>query len=313
MFGIYSLERAIAFASLKVSSRYPRTFNEKIKLKAALDRRPILRVFADKFEMRNYVGAVVGSSYLPHLYAWGTDFNAVDFNYLPNDFVFKVNHGSGGVVIVWGGSRSNEFLPGDPSKVSWTSYEVNPSNLQQLRLVALGNHWLGMDYYHFKGCNRMPEWAYKGIGRKFLFEELLLEDSRTLAMDYKFHMFNGRCEFINVIRRNVFNPQSGRRETTSDIFSSEWVPMAFELNGLRRSGSLIPKPKGLEEMIHISEKLAGGIDYLRVDLYYPAGKKILVGELTNYPMAAQMKFNPPALNLEFGQKLTLDTGQYRRI
>jgi hypothetical protein len=224
-----------------------------------------------------------------------------------------VNHGSGGVVIVWRGSRSTQVLPVDLSEVSWTSYEITPSNLNQLDLIALGKHWLSMDYYHYKGCNRMPEWAYKGMNRKFLIEEVLVEDSSNLATDYKFHMFNGKCEFINVIRRNAYNPTSRERETTSDIFSSDWSPMKFELNGLSSSGVLIQKPKQLEEMIEISEKLTGGIDYLRVDLYNPGNERVLVGELTNYPMAAQMKFDPPSLNIEFGLKLNLDADQYRRF
>ena len=313
MFGIYSLERAVAFASLKMVNRSPGTFNEKIKFKAAFDRRPILKAFADKFEMRNYVRAVIGESYLPNLYAWGSNLDELDFSELPNEFVFKVNHGSGGVVIVWGESKSNQVLPGDLSNVSWSSYEVTPTSLNHLRLVALGKHWLDMDYYHYRGCNRMPEWAYKGMSRKFLIEEVLLEDSKTLATDYKFHMFNGKCEFINVIRRNASNPFSGTRETTSDIFSSDWRPMPFELNGLPSSGLLIPQPKEFEEMIDVSERLTGGIDYLRVDLYSPASKGVLVGELTNYPMAAQMKFDPSRLDIEFGQRLSLDTEQYSRF
>ncbi len=313
MFGIYSLERAVAFASLKMVNRSPGTFNEKIKFKAAFDRRPILKAFADKFEMRNYVRAVIGESYLPNLYAWGSNLDELDFSELPSEFVFKVNHGSGGVVIVWGESKSNQVLPGDLSKVSWSSFEVTPTSLNHLRLVALGKHWLDMDYYHYRGCNRMPEWAYKGMSRKFLIEEVLLEDSKTLVTDYKFHMFNGKCEFINVIRRNAFNPFSGTRETTSDIFSSDWRPMPFELNDLPSSGLLIPEPKEFEEMIDVSERLTGGIDYLRVDLYSPASKRVLVGELTNYPMAAQMKFDPSRLDMEFGLKLSLDTEQYSRF
>ncbi len=313
VFAIYALERAVAFASLKMTNRFPQTFNEKIKFKAAFDRRPVLRTFADKLEMRGYVSAAIGESYLPKLYSWGTNLDEVDFEELPNEFVFKVNHGSGGVVIVWQGSRSKQFLPEDLSNVSWTSFEITPVSLNRMHLVALGKHWLDMDYYHFKGCNRMPEWAYKGIDRKFLIEEVLLEDTSNLATDYKFHMINGKCHIINVIRRNAFNPISGKRETTSDIFLPDWRPMQFELNGLISSGLLIKQPDELEEMIEVSEKLAAGIDYLRVDLYNPRGKGVLVGELTNYPMAGQMKFAPISLDREFGQKLILDTYEYRKF
>ena len=313
VFGIYAIEKALAFASLKIIGRSPSTFNEKIRFKAAFDRRPILKTFADKYMLRNYVLETVGESYLPSLYAWGTDLRRVGWEKIPNDFVFKVNHGSGGVVIVRKDSKSQQVLPQDLSEVSWTSFEITPDRLIHEHLIALGEHWMAMDYYHYRGCNRMPEWAYKGMPRKFLFEEVLLEDPSTLATDYKFHMFNGKCEFINTIRRNVFNPSTGEIETTSDIFSSAWEPLKFELNSLKSSGSLLPRPKKLEEMIGVSEKLTGGIDYLRVDLYSPGNNRVIVGELTNYPMAGQMKFEPAYLNTTFGQKLSLDTAQYRRF
>ena len=45
----------------------------------------------------------------------------------------------------------------------------------------------------------MPECTYKGINRKFLIEEVLLEDTSNLAADYKFRMINGKCHIVNVI------------------------------------------------------------------------------------------------------------------
>ena len=313
MFGTYAIEKLMAFLDLKMTNGRPQTFNEKIRYKAAFDRRPLLVTFADKFKVRSYVGKTIGEHYLPRLYACGDNLTELNTSNLPTSFVFKVNHGSGGVVIVWEGSRSQQLLPEDATKVSWTSYEVTPSSLNVENLISLGQHWLGMDYYHYKGCNRMPEWAYKNIRRKFLVEEVLLENSTSLATDYKFHMFNGKCEVINVIRRNVFDSISGQVSTTSDIFSSTWVPLRMKFNDLASSGTSIERPEKLQEMIEVSEKLAGGIDYLRVDLYNPADKRVLVGELTNYPMAGHMKFEPPDLDMQFGQKLRLDTDQYSRF
>jgi hypothetical protein len=97
------------------------------------------------------------------------------------------------------GKGLDQLLPEDISNVSSASFEITPASLNRMHLVALGKHWLDMDYCHCRGCNRMPECTYKGINRKFLIEEVLLEDTSNLAADYKFRMINGKCHIVNVI------------------------------------------------------------------------------------------------------------------
>ena len=58
-------------------------------------------------------------------------------------------------------------------------------------------------------------------------------------------------------------------------------------------------------MLEIAEKLANGIDYLRVDLY-SINARILVGELTNYPMSGQNSYEPASFDYELGRSLILD-------
>lgn len=299
------LERIIAMWRSKRTTRSPRTFNEKIIYKAAFDRRPILTTFADKIRVRDYVAATVGDQYLTKLYCSSIDGSDIDWDNLPTEFVFKVNHGSGGVVVVWSGAEPHESLPENVEHVPWTSYRVKPENLVVSDLVRLGEHWLSLDYSWYRGCSRIPEWAYKNITRGVMIEELLVDSEGALAADYKFHVFNGKCEFINVLQRHAPG-QADQQAPTSNIFTPSWEPVDLVMNHNRPAKTAPVKPEQLEEMLEIAGRLANGIDYVRVDLYNVDGR-IVFGELTNYPMAGQNSFEPASFDLEWGNMLMLDS------
>lgn len=66
----------------------------------------------------------------------------------------------------------------------------------------------------------------------------------------------------------------------------------------------IPKPKRLEDMRKIAEKLSVGIDFMRVD-FYSIDDQIYIGELTLCPRSGFIAFNPEDRDLYYGQKLQL--------
>ena len=78
----------------------PQSVNEKIQWLNIFDRTPIKSVLADKYAVRDWVSAKIGSKYLiPLLGVW--DFaEQIDFDTLPNKFVLKANHGSSMNLIV---------------------------------------------------------------------------------------------------------------------------------------------------------------------------------------------------------------------
>ena len=303
---LYAIELAAAEAVLKLLARNPKTFNQKILYKAAYDRRPILTTFADKLKIRDYVSETVGEKYLTKLYASGNCPAEINFDELPKDYVFKVNHGSGGLILVSSTTDSEQILPKAPKRVSWGTYEVNTNNLNQQRLIELGNKWLSQDYYYYSGCLRIPEWAYKNIERKYLIEELLVGQDLKPALDLKFHMFNGKCVFVNAIKRDLGTGLKNRSVAKSAIFSPEWKRMPIRLNNLVPLEISLGKPEAFAEMIKVAETLAGGIDYVRVDLYNPEPDRIIVGELTNYPMGGRQKFEPKNWDHKLGERLQMD-------
>jgi hypothetical protein len=295
----------MSIIKLRWNSRKPVTFNQKIQYKSAHDRRPILTTFADKIQVKEHVAKIVGTGYVPKTYSIDYDLDSLDWLKIPSEFVFKVNHGSNGIVIVSRQAKKEVTLPTKLINEGWTKYKIHPSSLVKEDLIQLGKHWLTLNYDWYKGCGRMPEWAYKNIKKGALFEELLTENSRNNPRDYKFHMFNGQCSHINVIHREHASRPGQEERNYSNVFTKEWKKIPVTLNGNSPLLENIPPPKNLAEMLHVAEKLSGGIDYLRVDLY-EIDQRILVGELTSYPAAGRNVFDPQSYDFDLGKKLVLD-------
>ena len=78
----------------------PKSFNEKIQWIKLYDRNPLMKLYADKYEVRKIVEDKVGSTTLNELYGVFKSVEEIDFDSLPQSFVLKVTHGSNpGMVI----------------------------------------------------------------------------------------------------------------------------------------------------------------------------------------------------------------------
>ena len=77
----------------------PQTFNEKLQWLKLYDRNDEYTKMVDKYEVKKYVEDKIGKQYIiPTLGVWDR-FEDIDFDKLPNKFVLKCTHDSGGVVI----------------------------------------------------------------------------------------------------------------------------------------------------------------------------------------------------------------------
>jgi len=78
----------------------PRDYNEKIEwLKIHADT-SLWTECADKYKVRDYISRSGLSHILSKLYGVWSDPDEIDFNNLPNEFVFKANHGFGKTILV---------------------------------------------------------------------------------------------------------------------------------------------------------------------------------------------------------------------
>lgn len=74
----------------------PQTFNAKLQWLKLFDRKPLYTTMVDKYAVRDYIAKTIGEEYLiPLLGVWDSP-EDIDFDALPNQFVLKCNHDSGG-------------------------------------------------------------------------------------------------------------------------------------------------------------------------------------------------------------------------
>jgi len=242
--------------------RHPRTFTEHVLVRMLFDRDPRLALFADKLSARGYAKARLGGeANLTTLYAVVDTAVEIRNLALPDRFVMKPNHMSGAFKIVR-----------DATKV------------ERAELETLAASWLETNY------GVAPyEWAYRGIRPRVLFEELL-EHNGELAIDYNVYCFGGEPRFVRVWR-GKFGP-----ELTVTTYDTDFRQIPTWLGRIREETD---PPPNFDRMLEIARKLSEGTDFLRVDLYNLGGR-IVFGELTNYPQAGYVKFDPPIWEEIFG-------------
>jgi hypothetical protein len=245
----------------------------------------MITVFCDKIAVRTYVQSRIGKDFLPNLYWEGIELESRTLEDLPDEFVVKSAHSSGGSVIVSSKCNSKDVLPLAPYFSEWRSYAIQPQNINSSQLIRLANYWTKKSFYNFPG--KLPEWGYFDAVPRIMIEECLVGSNDELPDDYKFFMFDGRCELIYKFSNRFGSP-------AIDLFDCEWNRIEGSYL-LPNSEVEIPKPSSLKEMIRIAECLSKNIDFVRVDLY-ETNNGVKFGELTSYPMSGIEKFKPESLN-----------------
>lgn len=258
----------------------PKIFSEKLQWLKLHDRRNEYTQMVDKIAAKDYVAGKIGGEYIiPTLGVWDKA-EDIDFESLPDKFVLKCNHNSGGLVVCT-----------DKSKLD---VETARDKL---------NHSLKLNYYY---SNR--EYPYKNVPPRILAEQYMQDNSSKELMDYKFYCFNGRVEYCQVI---------ADRSTceTIDFYDRNWVHQPFiglyakalHAKALHAK-ALHACPSGYPKMIEIAETLAAGIPFVRIDLYYINGH-IYFGEITFFPLAGMGVFSPEEWNERLGEMIKLPSGK----
>ena len=255
--------------------RRPRTFNEKVNWRILYDRRNRIVDACDKLRMKEMARAAYPGPELriPTTYWFGADLcDAPDLANLP-PWVLKPNHSSG--QVVFGPDPQTDIAALRERTKNW--WKRNP--------VELG------------------EWGYGQARPLLLIEERIPTRDGNPPTDYKFFVFDGKVEFVQV-NRGRFEAQ------TATFLDVDWNRLPVQWRIMPAGDE--PRPPELKTMLTIAGALGAGWDFIRVDLYAVDGV-VWFGEYTPYPGGGLLRYRPRRFDIESGRTWRLpDLEQVRR-
>lgn len=249
----------------------PKTYNEKLQWLKLYNRKPEYTIMVDKYLVKEYVASIIGSEYIiPTIGIWDS-FGQIDFDELPNQFVLKCTHDSGGLVIC----KNKKQLDIDMAR----------------RVI---NKSLKRNFYYTG-----REWPYKDVKPRIIAEQYMEDVTTSELRDYKFFCFNGEAKMLFI----ASDRQSKEEETKFDFFDMDYNHLNIK-NGHPNAKIIPNKPKQFDKMRVLSEKLSEGIPHLRVDFYEVNGK-VFFGELTFFHWSGMVPFEPEEWDAVLGSWIEL--------
>jgi|SRR5690554_3357767 len=255
----------------------PKTLNEKIQWYKLNFKHPLIVQCSDKYAVRDYVAQTIGEEYLVPLCFHTRDYKQVIPENMPDfPIIIKANHTAG----------TNHIVK-DKNRVNWKTIQTDC------------RWWLNLNYSYMQ-----KEWQYGKIKPRIVVEKLLTDANGQVPSDYKLHFMNGKFEFLQV---DIDRFSSHKR----NIYDKDWNLLPFTWSVLDENkkpvwdnGRTIERPKNLELLIELGERLAKPFPYVRVDFYY-LDDLIYFGELTFHHGGGYEHFTPDKWDLYYGNKIPL--------
>jgi len=252
--------------------KHPQNFTEKLNWLKLHDRRPLYTKLADKCEVKKYVSEKIGSDkIIPLLGVWD-HFDEIDFDQLPDQFVLKCTHDSGGFRIC-----------------------KDKSNFDQEEARQFFNKELHKNYYWNK-----REWVYKDIKPRIIAEPYIDSLGKPESFEYKLTCMNGVCKVFTICTGIAHSDFELR---TNDHYDRDFNHLPWYAY-YKNSKKPVQIPPQAKEIIEYAEKLSEGIPQVRVD-FYVINDKVYFGEMTFYTWAGIIEFTPPEWNDIVGSWLDL--------
>lgn len=255
----------------KLNLKSPRTFNEKLQWLKLYDKHPKYTKMVDKIEAKKYVASIIGEEYIIPTIAVYDNIKDVDFEKLPNQFVLKCSHDSGGVIVC--------------------KDKANFNKKAALKKLSKG---LNQNFNY-----ETREYPYKNVKPRLIAEQYMEDESGYELKDYKIFCFDGHPKMSFV----ASDRQKDGEDTKFDFYDLNWEHIPV-VNGHPCSEHGIPKPTNYEKMLDLASKLSQGIPHVRVDFYNINGK-IYFGELTFFHWSGFVPFEPEKWDYIFGDYIKL--------
>lgn len=247
----------------------PRTFNEKLAWLKLYHKNPVLTKMADKYEVKQLVAEMIGEQYVVPCYGVWNSFDEIDFDKLPNQFVLKATHDSGGVTIC----RDK------------ATFDIEGARIKLEKQLQRNFFWAGR------------EWPYKNIPHRIIADQLLDDHSGRELRDYKFWCFNGEPKYMYITNKG--------KVIEENFYDMDYNVVDIN-HGFPRTVPEYQKPEGFETMKELAKKLSVGMPFVRVDFFQVDGK-IYFGEFTFFDWGGDRAFKTFEQDLELGALINIET------
>lgn len=254
----------------KIDLQNPQTFNEKLQWLKLYDRNHQYTQMVDKYEAKKYVASIIGEEYIIPTIGIYNSFDEIDFKKLPNKFVIKCTHDSGGLILC----KNKEKL--DIAKAKKKIDKCMKNN-----------------YYY-----KHREWPYKNVKPRIIIEEYLEDKIIKKMIDYKFFSFNGNPKIMYVSDNSHTDNQH------CCFYDMNYKKLDIKRKDYQEFEKEIKKPNNFEKMIEFSKILSKDIPHVRVD-WYEINGKLYFGELTFFTCSGFIPFDPEEWDYKLGEMLKL--------
>ena len=257
----------------KLNLEHPVTFTEKLQWLKLHNTSELCTHLVDKYGVREFIKEKIGEKYLIPLLGVWEHFEEIDFDKLPNRFVLKTNHGSGGVIICKDKSTLNK--------------EAAKRTLEKsLR-----------ENYFWKG----REYPYKNVPPRIIAEMFMEDDNGNPPVDYKFFCFDGEPQVLFYASER-FNAQG--LPPKFDYYDMELNHLPVRSKGHENAVNKLEMFPQFEEMKRLARILSRGFAHIRVDLYLVNGN-IYFGEMTFHHDGGLVPFVPEMWDKKFGEMIKI--------
>lgn len=255
----------------------PKTFNEKLQWLKLYDRDPLYTQMVDKYAVKEYIAKSIGKEYvIPTIGVW-EKFDDIDFEMLPQKFVLKCTHDSGGLIIC----REKDKLNKEKAK-------------EKIEKSLKTNYfWRGR------------EWPYKNVPARVMAEEYMQDGDTESLPVYKFFCFGGKAAIVQTIQNDKMQNE------TIDYFDRDWNLLDLRQN-FPNSSKPLEKPLLLDKMLEIADSLAEHRkSFIRVDLY-SINNRIYFSEFTFFSDSGTAAFHPVSWDERLGNMIELPPNTSRK-
>ncbi len=247
-----------------LSLKNPKTYCEKLQWLKLYGDYESLSDYADKSKAKIIAQKSIGKSHIiPTLGIWNR-FEDIDFDSLPNQFILKCTHDSGGNYIC-----------------------LDKNSIPYKELGKFLNTRLYINYYWY-----LRERQYKNIVPKIIAEPVLSNEKNLV--DYKFFCFNGSPKVLMVV-----HVVDGKR--FSNYYDEQLTPIDISMGNPTYIGDLT-LPENINEMCRMAQQLSSDLKHVRIDMYNIDGK-IYFGEYTFHHWSGMLDIQPFEFNVYLGEMI----------